>query len=58
MVKALVRAHLWQSFLKQKKYATLRELCEAHGITQKYAQMLMRLNFLSTFIKAAILQGA
>ena len=57
MVKALVRAHLWQSYLKQKKYATLRELCEALGITQKYAQMVMHLNFLSPFIKDAILQG-
>ncbi len=27
-------------------------------ITQKYAQIVMRLNFLSPFIKAAILQGA
>lgn len=35
----------------------MRELCEALGITQKYAQMVMRLNFLSPFIKAAILQG-
>ena len=57
LVKALVKAHLWQRQLKSGKYSGMRELCEHLSITTRYAQLILRLNFLAPKLKEAIIQG-
>jgi hypothetical protein len=57
LVKALVRAHLWQRQLKSGKYQTMQDLCDANKVTAKYAQLILRLNFLAPKVKEAILLG-
>jgi len=57
LVKALVRAHLWQRQLKSGKYQTMQDLCDANKVTAKYVQLILRLNFLAPKIKEAILLG-
>ncbi len=37
LLKALVKAHLWQRQLKSGKYSGMKELCERESITAKYA---------------------
>ena len=55
LVKALVRAHLWQRQLKSGKYQTMQDLCDANKVTAKYVQLILRLNFLAPQLKEAIL---
>jgi hypothetical protein len=57
LVKALVRAHLWQRQLKSGKYQTMHDLCDANKVTAKYVQLILRLNFLAPKLKEAILLG-
>lgn len=57
LVKALVRAHLWQRQLKSGKYQTMQDLCGANKVTAKYVQLILRLNFLAPKLKEAILLG-
>ncbi len=57
LVKALVRAHLWQRQLKSGKYQTMQDLCDANKVTAKYVQLILRLNFLAPKLKEAILLG-
>jgi len=68
LVKALVRAHLWQRQLKSGqshgvasaktgKYQTMQDLCDAGKVTAKYVQLILRLNFLAPKLKEAILLG-
>lgn len=57
LLKALVKAHLWQRQLKSGKYSGMIELCERESITAKYAQLILRLNFLAPKLKEAIING-
>lgn len=57
LVKALVRAHLWQRQMKSGKYQTMQDLCDANKVTAKYVQLILRLNFLAPKLKEAILLG-
>ncbi|WP_322497297.1 hypothetical protein [Candidatus Cyrtobacter comes] len=57
LVKALVRAHLWQRQLKSGKYQTMQDLCDANKVTTKYVQLILRLNFLAPQLKEAIFLG-
>lgn len=57
LVKALVRAYLWQRQLKSGKYQTMQDLCDANKVTAKYVQLILRLNFLAPKLKEAILLG-
>ena len=57
LLKALVKAHLWQRQLKSGKYSGMKELCEREYITAKYAQLILRLNFLAPKLKEAIING-
>ncbi|MCB0744842.1 MAG: hypothetical protein KDC67_13120, partial [Ignavibacteriae bacterium] len=57
LLKALVKAHLWQRQLKSGKYSGMKELCERESITAKYAQLILRLNFLAPKLKEAIIDG-
>jgi hypothetical protein len=57
LLKALVRAYLWQRQLKKGKYPTIQDLCEAHKVTHKYVSLILRLNYLAPKLKQAILQG-
>jgi len=58
LLKALVKAHLWQRQLKSGKYSGMKELCERESIIAKYAQLILRLNFLAPKLKEAIINGA
>ncbi|APR97876.1 hypothetical protein [Wolbachia endosymbiont of Folsomia candida] len=55
LLKALVRAHLWQRQIKEGKYATTRELCTE--INVRHIQRILRLNYLAPRIKENILNG-
>ena len=57
LLKALIKAHLWDRQIKSGKFRTMSELGEHNGITKKYVQMIMRLNFLAPKIKEAIIFG-
>ena len=57
LLKALVKAHLWQRQLKSGKCCGMKELCERYDITAKYAQLILRLNFLAPKLKEAVLFG-
>lgn len=57
LLKALVKAYLWQRQLKSGKYSGMKELCERESITAKYAQLILRLNFLAPKLKEAIING-
>lgn len=57
LVKALVRAHLWQRQIKSGKYQTMQDLCDANKVTAKYVHLILRLNFLAPKLKEAILLG-
>ena len=57
LLKALVKAYLWQQQLKSGKYSGMKELCERESITAKYAQLILRLNFLAPKLKEAIING-
>lgn len=59
LLRALVRAHLWQRQLNEGKYANLGELCIANNMEPKsmYLRTVLRLNFLAPEIKKDILNG-
>ncbi len=57
LLKALVKAHLWQRQLKSGKCSGMKELCERYDVTAKYVQLILRLNFLAPKLKEAILFG-
>jgi hypothetical protein len=57
LLQALVKAHLWQRQLKSGKYRGMKELCERESITAKYAQLILRLNFLALKLQEAIING-
>jgi hypothetical protein len=57
MVKAIVRAHRWQSMLESKLFASVRELAKAEKINEAYLGRVLRLTLLSPSITEAILSG-
>ncbi|APR98549.1 recombinase family protein [Wolbachia endosymbiont of Folsomia candida] len=58
LLKALVRAHLWQSQIDSGEYANIKEICHANKIScPKYVGSILKLNFLASEIKEAILEG-
>jgi len=58
LVNALVRAHRWNRWLEQGRYADIKELAAAEGITSpSYASRILRLVLLAPDIQAAILLG-
>jgi hypothetical protein len=57
LLKALVRAHLWQRQLRSGKFMSMQELCRVHKVTPKYVQLILRINLLAPKIKEAIIKG-
>lgn len=58
LVNALVRAHKWNRWLEQERYADIKELAAAEGITSpSYASRILRLVLLAPDIQEAILFG-
>ncbi|WP_395462746.1 recombinase family protein [Wolbachia endosymbiont of Cantharis cryptica] len=57
LLKALVRAELWQNQLNSGKFATIGELCKHEKLREKYVQYILRLNYLAPKIKEDILNG-
>jgi hypothetical protein len=57
MIKAIVRAHRWQSMLESKLFASVRELAKAEKINEAYLGRVLRLTLLSPQITEAILSG-
>ncbi|WP_339045267.1 zinc ribbon domain-containing protein [Candidatus Mesenet endosymbiont of Agriotes lineatus] len=58
LLKALVRAHMWQRQLTCGKYGTIKELYSQERPGSKYPQRVLKLNFLSPKIKEDILNGS
>jgi hypothetical protein len=57
ILKALVRAHLWQRELDSGKFSSIRELASKKNINESYVRRLLNLNYLPPKIKVAILEG-
>lgn len=58
LLKALVRAHLWQRQLNEGKYANIKEICSANNIAcAKYVSSILQLCFFASEITEAILEG-
>ncbi len=57
LLKALVKAHLWKRQLKSGRYPNMKALCDRYNITVRYAQIILRLNFLAPKFKEAIING-
>jgi hypothetical protein len=57
LLKALLKANLWQRKLQNGAFANLAELCKRHKINDSYASKIMNLNYLSPQIKGMILDG-
>ena len=58
LINALVRAHRWNRWLEQGRYADIKELAAAEGITSpSYASRILRLVLLAPDVQEAILLG-
>lgn len=57
LLKALVRADLWQRQLSSGKFATINELCAHEKLGLDYVKRILRLNYLAPKIKEDILNG-
>jgi hypothetical protein len=57
LLKALIKAHLWQRYLKRGTYASIHALANAKEIDRSYVRKILRLNYLSPKIKEMILDG-
>ncbi|WCR53850.1 MAG: hypothetical protein PG981_000872 [Wolbachia endosymbiont of Ctenocephalides orientis wCori] len=58
LLKALVRAHLWQRQLDEGEYANIKEICSANNIAcPKYVISILQLCFFASEITEAILEG-
>jgi hypothetical protein len=57
LVKAVVRAHRWRDLLEVGRYATVRDLAKAEGITESYLGRVLRLTLLAPATIEDILQG-
>jgi hypothetical protein len=56
-VKALARAHRWQSMLEGGEYGSIEELARAEKIHPSYLARVLRLTLLATEIVESILDG-
>ncbi|MEE9140465.1 MAG: hypothetical protein V3U18_06780, partial [Alphaproteobacteria bacterium] len=54
---AVARAHRWQEFLDQGRFASITELASALGVDFAYAARLLQLTLLAPDIVEAILDG-
>jgi hypothetical protein len=57
LVKALARAHRWQSMLEEGRFAAIRELAEAERLGLSYISRILRLTLLAPDIVERILDG-
>jgi hypothetical protein len=57
LLRAIIKAHHWQSMLNDGRYSSIAELAAAHKISHTYACRIMSLNALSPRIVEAILEG-
>lgn len=55
--KALVKAHLWQRYIRNGRFASIKDLAEKKGVAESYVRRIMNLNYLSPKIKEMILDG-
>jgi hypothetical protein len=55
--KALVKAHLWQRYIKKGKFQSIRALADAKKVNESYVRRILKLNCLSPKIKEMILDG-
>jgi hypothetical protein len=55
--KALIKAHLWQRYLKRGTYGSMRALADAKKVNEAYVRRILNLNYLSPKIKEMILDG-
>jgi hypothetical protein len=47
LLKALLKAHLWQRKIQRGSFENLSELCKYYKINDSYASKIMNLNYLS-----------
>jgi hypothetical protein len=57
LLKALARAHRWQSMLEQGRFASVRELAEAERVSLSYISRILRLTLLAPDIVERIWDG-
>jgi hypothetical protein len=57
LLRAIVKAHHWQSMLNDRRYSSIAELATAHKVSHTYACRIMSLNALSPRIVEAVLEG-
>lgn len=57
LLRALLKANLWQRWIEKGKYETVAELSQKKNIAHKYVRQILRLNYLSPIIKEMILDG-
>jgi hypothetical protein len=55
--KALIKAHLWQRYIRKGHFASIRELADAKKVNEAYVRRIIILNYLSPKIKEMILEG-
>jgi hypothetical protein len=55
ILKALVKAHLWQRYLDRGTFSSMKELAEKKGIDESYVRHILNLNYLSPKVKEMIL---
>jgi hypothetical protein len=57
LLKALLKAHLWQRKIQRGSFENLSELCKYYKINDSYASKIMNLNYLSPKMKEMIING-
>jgi hypothetical protein len=57
LVKALARAWRWQRMLDEGRFASVRELSEAEGVSLSYISRILRLTLLAPDMVKRILDG-
>jgi hypothetical protein len=57
IIKAVLRAHMWNKMLETGKARSAMELAEKENINPSYLARVMRLNLLAPDIRQAILDG-
>ncbi len=57
IIKAVLRAHMWNKMLETGKARSTMELAEKENINPSYLARVMRLNLLAPDIRQAILDG-
>jgi hypothetical protein len=57
ILKALIKAHLWQRELDKGKYESVKDLARSKNINDVYVRKILNLNYLPPKVKIAILDG-